>query len=147
MAVSDTQVATLRAYLQEDGESGYKAERVLLDRQAADSIAYGALLAAAFSEAVKRRFATRTTSWRVVKYVADVRSRSTRTANAVNPRKAERLILEALGEGTTADIDGKTSAWLKLALLAALMEEASLNSEQLDEFLAKVTEMADQLLG
>jgi hypothetical protein len=73
MAVSDTQVATLRAYLQEDGESGSKAERVLLDRQAADSIAYGALLAAAFSEAVKRRFATRTTSWRVVKYVTSGR--------------------------------------------------------------------------
>jgi hypothetical protein len=146
MTVSDTQVATLRAFLA-GGESGHNAQRALLDRQAADSLAYGALLAAAFSEAVNRRFATQTTSWRVVKYVADVRSRSTRTANAVNPRKAERLILEALGEGTTADIDGKTSSWLKLALLTALMEEASLDSAQLDEFIARVTKMADHLLG
>lgn len=145
MTVSDAQVATLRAFLEGD-KPRYNELLARLDRQA-DSLGYSALVTAAFFEAVDRRFSKQSTPSDVVEYVADVRSRSGDTADAVDPRVAERLIREVLGEGSTDDIDGRTSSTTKLFLLAALTADADLSSGELNEFLTKVRKMAEHLAG
>jgi hypothetical protein len=113
MTVSDGQIATLRAFLEGD-RPRYNELLGQLDREA-DSLGYSALVTAAFFEAVDRRFSKQTTRSDVV-YVAEARSRSGDIADAVDPRVAERLIHEVLGEGSTHDIDGWTSSATRLRL-------------------------------
>jgi hypothetical protein len=145
MTVSDIQVATLRAFL-EGNQPRYNELLGQMNRQA-DSVGYSALVTAAFFEAVDRRFSKQSTRPDVVEYVADVRSRSDEVADAVDPVVAERLIREVLGEGSTEDVDGRTSSTTKLFLLAALTADADLDSGGLDDFIAKIRKMADHLLG
>lgn len=52
---------------------------------------------------------------------------------------------QVLGEGSTDDIDGRTSSTTKLFLLAALTADADLSSGELDEFMTKVRKMAEHL--
>ena len=145
MAVSDQQVATLRAFLEGD-KPKYNDLLADLDRQT-DGLGYSALVTAAFFEAVDRQFSTQSPRADAVDYVAAVRSRSSNAAEDVDPRIAERLIREVLGDGSTDDVDGRTSTSTKLYLLTALTVDAGLDPEGLDQFLGKVTKMADHMLG
>ncbi|MGH3251806.1 MAG: hypothetical protein ACRDOI_37120, partial [Trebonia sp.] len=97
MTVSDGQTARSRAFL-EGNRPRYNELLAQLDRRA-DSLGYSALVTSAFFEAVDRRFSKRSTRSDIVGYVTDVRSRSDNAADAVDPRVAERLIREVLGEG------------------------------------------------
>ena len=90
MWITDYTVAVLRAQLADEVDE----HRRLLDQLdlKADGRAYVALIDAAFFEAAERRFGNRSTTAEVIEYVADVRSRSQRIADAVNARTAEQLI-------------------------------------------------------
>jgi hypothetical protein len=145
MAVTDNQVATLRTFLQGD-KAEYNEQLARMDWQTG-SLGYSALVTAAFFEAVDRRFTTQSQPAEVVNYVAEVRSRSADIAAELDPRIAERLIREVLGDGSTEDIDGKISASTKLYLVAALMSDAGLDTPGLDQFVAKARKMADHLLS
>jgi hypothetical protein len=85
------------------------------DRQA-DSLAYSALLNAAFFQAVDHRFGKDAEATGIVEFVADVRSRSDGAASAVDPRVAERLIRKVIASESTDDIDPGSSIRAKLYL-------------------------------
>ena len=143
MAVSAEEVATLRAYL-----AGNVAEYRRLHQQL-DPVAarrgYAALLAAAFFEAVDRRFARPdTTAGDIVEYVADVRSRSARVGDALDPRSAERVIRHALGNGAIADLDNETVIGVQILILSALIADEQLDDDGLEQFLAEARKLADQ---
>jgi hypothetical protein len=124
----------------------YRQLVALVDRQD-DSIGYSALLTGAFFEAVNRRFGKKSAKGDVIEFVADVRSRLDEVAETVDPRVAERLIREVLGDGSTRDVPGRASATAKLFLLAALVADEGLDGAGLDEFMAKSRKLADHLLG
>jgi len=145
MTVTDQQTATVRALLA-GNHSDYQQLSILIDDQQ-DSLGYSALLTGAFYEAVSRRFTADSTAADVVSYVADVRSRLDEVAQAVDPLDAERLIREALGDGSTQDIPGRASVTAKLFLLAALIADENLDSRELDEFMTKARNNADYLLS
>jgi hypothetical protein len=145
MPVSEHLVATLRAFL-EGNRVSYNDLLAQIDQQA-DSLGYSALVTAAFFEAVDRRFSKQAPRAAAVEYVAVLRSRSEDVAAAVDPRVAERLVREVLGDGSTDDLDGRTSSATKMYLLAALMVDAQLDSTSMDEFVSKVRKMADHLLA
>lgn len=143
MAVSAEEVTTLRAYL-----AGNVAEYRRLHEQL-DPVAarrgYAALIAAAFFEAVDRRFARPGTTARdIVEYVADVRGRSARVGEALDPRAAERLIRHALGDGSIADLDDETVIGVQILILSALISDEQLDDAGLDQFMAEVRKLADQ---
>lgn len=144
MPVTDQQIATLRAML-----AGQRAEHEQLfaqfDRQA-DSLAYAALLNAAFFEAVDHRFGKDVKASDVVEFVADVRSRSDHAASAVDPRVAERLVRKVVSGESTDDIEAGPSIRAKLYLLAALVADEDLDGAGLDLFMAKARKLADYLL-
>lgn len=142
MAVTDEQVAALRSYLKGDLDQ-YRRLADALDRTAAQT-GYSALLAAAFFEAVDRRFAENGTKADVVEFVGAVRARSERLADQIDPDVAERLILHSLGEGSIADIDDETVIGTQFTLLAALIVDANLGDSGLDEFLAEARALADE---
>jgi hypothetical protein len=145
MPVTDEQIATLRAHLAGDAEE-YQRLWKRLDRDAAKT-GYMALLAAAFFEAVDRRFAKDGTVADVIEFVAGLRARLGDNADEVDPDVAERLIRDALGDGTTEDLDEETIVATKVMLLTALISDMQLGGARLDEFMATSRELGDRLMG
>jgi hypothetical protein len=145
MPVTDEQVATLRAHLAGDAEE-YQRLWGRLDRDAAKT-GYMALLAAAFFEAVDRRFAKDGTVADVVEFVGDLRARLGENADEVDPTVAERLIRDALGDETTADLDEDTIVATKVILLTALISDEQLDEARMDEFMATSRALGDRLMS
>jgi hypothetical protein len=112
-----------------------------------DRVAYSALVHAAFLEAVSRRFTKQSGMPEIVEYVGDVRSKSDAIASAVDPRVGEQLILEVLGRARTDGADTRASSTAMLFLVTALIADEHLTGDELDQFIAKAKETADQLLG
>ena len=148
MPVTDDQVRALDAYLSGDFAT-YDRLRTQLSGMA-DQSAWGALIGAGFFEAVDRRFVKGTTvsdDAAIVAYIADVRARSDKLAEDVNPTVAERLIQDSLGRGSVDDIDGKTRLGTRFLLLAALIIDEQLDERGIEAFLAQAREVANQWLA
>jgi hypothetical protein len=145
MPVTDEQVATLRAHLTGEVEE-YQRLWGRLDRDAAKT-GYMALLAAAFFEAVDRRFAKDGTVADVIEFVGGLRARLGEDADEVDPIVAERLIRDALGDGTIADLDEDTIVATKVILLTALISDEQLDEVGMDEFMAKSRALGDRLMS
>lgn len=142
MSVTDQQVATLRAHLAGDfGE--YQRLWPQLDRDAAKT-GYTALVAAAFFEAVDRRFAKTGTGADVIEFVGAVRARFDQSGDDVDPRAAEILIRAVLGEDEDADLDDDTVAGTQIVLLTALILDEDLDDVGLDEFMAEARKVAEE---
>jgi hypothetical protein len=137
MPVTDDQVAALRAYLEGD------VERHDALHERVDPAGYAELLVAAFFGAADRRFGTNGTKADVVAFVAELRSRTGRLADAIDPRTAERLIMAVIADEEIADIDDRTKGGLYGLLLAALIGDARLSDSELDEFMAGARGIAD----
>ncbi|GLY81611.1 hypothetical protein [Actinoallomurus iriomotensis] len=145
MPVTDEQVATLRAHLAGDVEE-YQRRWGRLDRNAART-GYMALLAAAFFEAVDRRFAQSGTAADVIEFVGALRARLDEDADEVDPVVAERLIRDALGDGSIDDLDEDTIISTKVLLLTALISDEKLGDAELDEFMATARSLGDRLMS
>lgn len=142
MGVTDAQVAALRAQLTGNPEE-HKRLFAQLDPLAART-GYRALVTAAFCTAVERRFAPDGSADDVIEFVGDVRSRTGRAADEIDPRTAERLILAVYTDEPIGDLDPKASFGIQILLLAALIADAQLDDPGLDEFLAEARKLADQ---
>jgi|SRR5215211_2115827 len=145
MAVTDEQVAAMRAILM-----GNVDEHTRLAQQFDDNNgweAYSTLLAAAFYEAVDRRFGKSHTLADVIQFVADARTRFDESGQDVDSRAAERLVLAVLGEGSVDDLDDSTVARTQMVLLADLVAQANLDDNGLDEFLSYSRKLADRTMS
>ena len=145
MPVTDQQVATLRAQL-----AGNLAEhkRLLasLDNKA-DGRGYSALLTAAFYNAVDSRFTRNSTLDEVTEFVADIRARSERIRDALDPRIAERVLISAFTNENLDDLDAEELTKTKMFLLAGIIGDQHLDDAGLDDFIAKARAFADELLS
>ncbi|GLZ10353.1 hypothetical protein Acsp04_05880 [Actinomadura sp. NBRC 104425] len=143
-SVSDQMVAALRAYL-----SGNRAEYDRLFDQfdmKAEGLAWSALIAAGFFEAVDRRWANDRDSADIVEYVASVRAKDPELSEQIEPNVAEQLILHALGKSEAPDVDDSDRYAIQFLFMAALIVDERLDGAGLDKFLAAVRELADDVL-
>lgn len=140
MAVTEQQIATLRAQLAGDFAE-HKRLLGLLD--SAGLRGYVTLVAAGFFEAVDRRFGKATTPAEVIHFVGDIRSRFDGADDEIDPRAAEQLILKVLGQGSVENIDGPTIRRIQRLLLPLLVADEQLDDAGLDEFLASARKLAD----
>jgi len=140
MPVNDQQVAALRAQLAGD----YEQHRRLLQQveTAGGMRDYMSLVAAAFLEAVDRRFANASLPAAVIEWVADVRSRSPQASEAIDPAAAERVILKTLGQGDISDLSGRDVRHNLQVLLALLVADERLDGSALDAFMASARKLA-----
>lgn len=145
MSVTDDQVATLRAYLAGDFDK-YEQLNARLDRDT-DGAGFGALIAGGFFEAVDRRFTTNSSAAEVIEFVSDVRAKSVRLSESIDPQVAERLIRHSLGEGSIIDLDNSTVVRTQLLLLAAIIVDEQLDDLELDKFMTEVRALADRLMS
>lgn len=142
MAVTDDQVATLRAQLTGDID---EHRRLLsgLDRDAAVT-GYSALIGAGFFEAVDRRLAGKATVADVIEYVGHVRALADSLADRLDPLETERLILFCLGEDVPlAETDTRSRFGTQVLLLSPLIGDEDLDDAELDAFLAEARAVAD----
>ena len=145
MPVTDQQAAALRAQLAGD-VAGHK--RLLADlRGAADGRGYSGLLTAAFYTAVDSRFTRESTLDEVTGFVADVRARSERVRDALDPQIAERVVVSAFTSDDLDNLDAEELTRTKMLLLAAIISDQHLDDAGLDEFIAKARALADELLN
>lgn len=144
MPVTDEQEATLHAQL-----AGNFDEHVRL-LNSLDPIAartgYSALVSAAFFLAAEGRFPEGTPAAEIIDYVADIRSRTDRTAG-IDPITAERVLLAVSTDEEIGDIDRRTSFQTQLVLLAALIGDAGLDAQELDHFMLRSRKLADRWLA
>lgn len=145
MAVSDQQVAILRAYLAQDADEAARLNAQLA--QPGDWDGYGEFVWAAFVLAVRRRFAPVWTVPQVVRYVAAVRARRDRDEDDFDPRIAEILMRRALDDNVPADLDEVSRGRAQVFLLGELIADEQLGNAELDKFLAQVRTLADNWLS
>jgi hypothetical protein len=145
MPVTDAQVAALRAYLANDWELHQKLISQL-DRAEARK-GYTALITAAFVAAVERRFGKNSSQADIVTYVGDVRSRSERVAETLDPEVGERVIGVVVGDATTQGIGREAKMGAQATLLTALIVDEHLTEADLDAFLADARSVADKMMG
>jgi hypothetical protein len=143
MPVTDRQAATLRAQLAGDLEEHKRLLRQLDNHS--DGQAYVTLTNAAFVEAVERRFSASTPE-EVIEFVADVRARSERTGDALDPRISERVLLAAINGAGISDLDPEKARSSQRFLLAAMIADEQFDDADLDEFIARARGLADKLL-
>jgi hypothetical protein len=144
MAVTDEQVAALRAQLAGDLEEHHRLFTQLTPSDVRSG--YRALASAAFCVAAERRFPNGSTAADVIEYVGDVRGR-TQAAAQMDPRTAERVILAVVTDEPLEDVDPRTSFEIQLLLLAAMTADAQLDAAGLDAFLVEARKLADQWLA
>lgn len=145
MAITNRQVATLRAQLAGDVAEHRRLFAELNSPE--DRTEYTALFSAAFCEAVARRFADGSTRKDVVEFVGDVRSRIDNIADEIDPLVAERLILAVYTDEQIADIEKNTRYATQALLLAALISDEHLDTNELDNFMAQARKLADRWLA
>jgi pantoate kinase len=142
MAVTADQVATLRAHLAGDFDE-YNRLWASLDRKAADT-GYTALIAAAFFEAVDRRFAKSGAGADVIEFVGSVRARFDEGGDEIDPLAAETLIRAALGDDSGTELDDDTVISTQITVLTALILDENLDNVDLDEFMEEARKLADE---
>lgn len=145
MTVTDDEVAALRAHL--SGDQALQQELYARLTSPAARSRYATLVAAGFFEAVNRRFAKDGSPADVISFVADVRSRSDRLADNIDPQTAEQLIRGVVTEEDFPDLDTGTRGRLFIVLLAALVSDERFNGDELDAFLADARKTADGWLA
>jgi hypothetical protein len=142
VTITDGQVAVVRAMLSGDGAE-YDRRTALLDRTNGWD-RYTTLIAAAFFEAVDRRFGKGYTREEIIRFVADVRSRFDDGGARLNAAAAERLMLSALEDEDISDIDDKTVIENQIAFLVGLIADENLDRTGLDAFLEDARKLADE---
>jgi hypothetical protein len=145
MPVTDRQVATLRAQLAGDLEEHKRLLRQFDSKS--DGRPYVVLTNAAFFEAVDRQFGKDSTSDDMIEFIADVRSRSDRVRDELDPVVSERVLLAAVADGDMTDLDPKVARNNQRILLAAMVADEQFDDAGLDDFMAKARALADSLLG
>ena len=145
MPVTDDQVAALRAALTDDMDR-YRQLSSQLDREAAKK-GFTALVAAAFGQAVERRFGQSRQRAGIVTFVGDIRSRSDRLARELDPDISERVIRAVLGDGSVRDVSDADVMSTQTVLLMGLIADERLDAPGLDAFLVGARKLADQLMS
>jgi hypothetical protein len=136
MAVTDDQVAALRAWLRAgtDAEASDAERRFLALSRTGRLDEIGALVYGAFAAAARRRFSPVWTSADIIRFVAEFRSSSAEAAELLSPSAAENQLRGVLGEKQAIVPPEEDRARAQFLLLAALT--VTLGSQELDQVLA-----------
>ena len=137
MAVTDDQIAALRAYLRArtDTEASDAERRFLTLSRTGRLDEVGALVYGAFAAAARRMFSLAWTSADIVRFVADFRSSSAEAAGLLSPAAAENQLREVLGEKQATRPPEEARARAQFLLLGALA--VGLGQHELDGVLAE----------
>lgn len=147
MNVRDDEVAALRAILTKDAETAARFLSAFEDGNYING--FSALVSLAFVMAARMRFAAGYADADVIRYVARVRAEYDEPDAPIDTRVAEKLLLDALDGNRPADFDPTSTAKgvAQPALLAALVDDAQMDTAELDDFLANARRLADQWLA
>jgi len=143
MVITDDHAAAARAMLALDSDEYERVTARLDQGNAWDG--FNVLLAAAFYEAVRRRFGDGYTLADIIHLVAGVRVRLQEDGEGdeLDPKVAEQLVLAVLGNGSAEGLDEEAKAVAQITLLTTLVLDEDLDDAGLDEFLKEARKIAD----
>ena len=146
MAVTDDQVAALRAWLRAgtDAEASDAERRFLTLSRTGRLDEVGVLVYGAFAAAARRRFSPTWTSADIVRFVAEFRGSSAEAAELLSPSAAENQLRGVLGDKQAIVPSEEDRARAQFLLLAALT--VTLGPQELDQVLAEGRALADALI-
>ena len=146
MAVTDDQVAALRAWLRAgtDTEASDAERRFLTLSKTGRLDEIGVLVYGAFAAAARRRFFLTWTSADIVRFVAGFRSSSAEAAELLSPSAAENQLRGVLGDEQAIVPPEEDRARAQFLLFAALT--VTLGPQELDQVLAEGRALADALI-
>jgi hypothetical protein len=147
MAVTDEQVAALRAYLAARSDAETDEAQQLIQRLGRPGVgnSIAALVYATFVIAARRRFSPTWTHAEVIRYVAGIRELLSERPDALDARAAEHQLYEALGERQARYPDEEAQARAQVVLLDALIQSAELDDAGVADLLAEGRRLADDL--
>ncbi|RFS83088.1 hypothetical protein D0T12_23180 [Actinomadura spongiicola] len=147
--MTDDQVATLRAQLAGQDEEHLRLLHQLDPKSA--NVGYTALVTGAFFEAVQRHFVKDgkpADDAEIIDFVTSVRLRLEEEEGKLDPNAAEIMIKIALGKlpgEARKNISGDVGHGTQILLLAGLIGDAELTSNELDNFLVQARFIADEI--
>lgn len=146
MAVTDNQVAALRAWLRAgtDAEASDAERRFLTLSRTGRLDEIGVLVYGSFAAAARRRFSPTWTSADIVRFVAGFRGSSVEAAELLSPSAAENQLRGVLGDKQAVVPPEEDRARAQFLLLAALT--VTLGPQELDRVLAEGRALADSLI-
>lgn len=140
MAITDDQVALLRTQLRGEFD---EYERLYAEFDKSHTDGYIELMGAAFILATERRFRPNGTRPDLIMYVANVRSKTRKAAESIDPKIAERLLLAALTDEPIDDLDANEVILTQLHLLVSMTAAEDFPASEVDGLLAKAREIVD----
>jgi hypothetical protein len=145
MPVIDEQLAALRAFLRQDAEQiEYQHQRLA---EVDGVVGYERLVYAAFSIAVRRRFAARWSIPDIVRYVARARIALSDSGLDIDPHVAEVQVRRALGDAVFGEFDDQSKARTQILVLAQLIDDEGLDDTRMSEFLEAARSFTDSTVG
>lgn len=145
MQVTDGQLAVLRAHLAGDVDEFDR----LIDDEASSGVGWNVLISAALFKAARSRFHTPDRP-EIMRFTAEMRGRLDPRAEHVDPVAAERVLMALVDDhpdDEPSDIDDKTMGTVQMTLLTALVDDAQMDDDALDAFLADARTLADEWIG
>jgi hypothetical protein len=144
MAVTNDQVAALRAYLAGD----FAKHRQLMEQLGREGAREGfaALVPAAFVEAAERRFPPGTSMDEITSFVALVRAQHLNDPDEIDPLIAERLIHDVSTGESIGDLNPDVKYRTQFVLLYPLIVEGNFSEAGLDDLVAEARKLAEEWL-
>jgi hypothetical protein len=145
MPVTEHQAAALRAQLSGDIDEASRLIRQFSTRE--DLQGFAMLTMAVFIKAVRLRYGRNGTREDAIRLVADVRSRSDRLSESIDPGAAESVLTAAFTHSDVPELDPEELRGIFNTFGSVMITEAHLDGAQLDDFLAKARALADKMLS
>ncbi|XRQ05060.1 hypothetical protein ACN3XK_52175 [Actinomadura welshii] len=139
-------VESLREFLVEDDSDTF-----LNTETGTTTLVGGVLLNAAFGVLVRRKFSPTYTVPQIIRYVTDLRMKLAESGLSINPRVAEGMIRDVLGDKQLKDrepygADAESLVIAGVTILTDLFEAAALDGPEMERFLQDSAEYARQWL-
>jgi hypothetical protein len=145
MPIADETVAPLRALLNRQYQEHDRLFALL--EPTAKNPGYRLLVSAAFVIAVERRFTRDVSPEEVIEFVGNVRSRTPRVADQLDPVIGERVIMAIFNGESLDDIDARKSWEAQSFLMTAIVGDENFDNAGLDAFLDEARKLADEWLA
>ncbi|URN05022.1 hypothetical protein LUW74_17980 [Actinomadura madurae] len=148
--VNDLHTTALRTFVLEGPDVWATEYGDVLEGDAARGFSF--LLYHALATAARDKFSPTYSNGQIIRYVADLRTSLPDDARNLNPRVAEGLIRWVLGDATLDDAppfgtDQMTVIGIELILLVALITEAGLDDEGIEDLIREAATAAREASG
>jgi len=144
--VTDDIEAAARAYLRGD-TAEYNQRIAELGRARETTVAFRAMVYAAFLLTVQYKFSKDTPREEIIDFVAEIRSRSDDLPDTIDPTAAERQITSVFTGENTDDVDTRMELTIQMLFATAIVDDQGIEGQLFEQLMTSTRKLADDLLS